>query len=171
MSASKSHNYAFDPWLLRDDDAFPNAIFESVEQEQQAAAAIEATRAREENGHVEDFQKNAFDLISGAPNQSCISMVSWWRPETLSLAGTNDGTNVTIWQDAALLRKPCSILQENTEAAPIWRLNMCNSMPAIEFTGYHFMEARVDSLRPMTVSGIKAQSRTYLFDMTLFLVA
>ena len=26
MSARKSHNYAFDPWLLRSDDAFENAI-------------------------------------------------------------------------------------------------------------------------------------------------
>jgi hypothetical protein len=171
MSAGKSHNYAFDPRLLRADDAFENAIFESADQEQQAADIIETTKAREDNSHVEDFQKSAFDFISGAPNQSCISMVSWWRPETLSLAGTNDGSNVTIWQDTALLRKPCSVLQENAEAAPVWRLNMCNSMPAIEFTGRHFMEAHVDSLRPMTVDGIKAQSRSNLFDMTLFLVA
>jgi hypothetical protein len=171
MFASKSHNYAFDPLLLRADDDFQNAIFESADQEQQAAEVLELTKSREDNGYVEEFQKNAFDPISGAPNQSCVSMVSWWRPETLSLAGTNDGTNVTIWHDAALLRKPCSILQENIESAPVWRLNMCNSMPAIEFTGRHFMEAHVDSLRPMTVSGAKAHSRTNLFDMTLFIVA
>jgi hypothetical protein len=171
MSASKQHNYAFDPSLLRADDAFENAIFESADQEQQAAEVLHVTKTREENGHVEEFQKNPFDPISGTPNQSCISMVSWWRPETLSLAGTNDGTNVTIWQDAALLRQPCSLLQERADTAPIWRLNMCNAMPAVEFTGRHFMDANVDSLRPMTVSGVKYQSKTRLFDMTLFLVA
>jgi hypothetical protein len=33
------------------------------------------------------------------------------------------------------------------------------------------MDVNVDSLRPMTVSGVKYQSKTRLFDMTLFLVA
>ena len=171
MSASKPHNYAFDPLLLRADDAFENAIFESVDQEQQAVHELQVTREREDNGHVEEFQKSAFDAISGMPNQSCISMVSWWRPETLSLAGINDATFVTIWQDAALLRQPFSLFQENSDSAPIWRLNMCNAMPAIEFTGRHFMETAVDNLRPLTVAGDRAESKTQLFDMTLFFVA
>jgi hypothetical protein len=171
MSSRKSHNYAFDPSLLRADDAFENAIFDTADQEQQAIEAQLVTKARETNPEIEDFQKNPFDSISGLPNQSCISMVSWWRPETLSLAGTNDATSVIMWQDAALLRHSYSLLQEDAEAAPVWRLNMCNAMPAMEFTGQHFMETLMDSLRPMTVSGAKAKSATSLFDMTLFFVA
>lgn len=171
MSARKSHNYAFDPWLLRADDAFENAIFDTADQEQQAIEAQRAARAREANPEIEAFQKNPFDSTSGMPNQSCISMVSWWRPETLSLAGTNDATSVILWQDAALLRQSYSLIQEDAEAAPVWRLNMCNAMPAIEFTGRHFMETVIDSLRPMSASGAKAHSTTSLFDITLFLVA
>jgi hypothetical protein len=171
MSVVKSHNYAFDPSLLRADDSFENAIFENADQEQQAVEAQQASRGREDNGHIEDFQKIAFDSVSGTPNQSCISMISWWRPETLSLAGTNDGTSVTIWQDAGLLRQTYSLFQQDVDSAPVWRLNMCNSMPAIEFTGRHCMEATIDSLRPISVSGEKVTSNTHLFDMTLFLVA